>query len=282
MSETKINWYPGHMAKARRQLEEQVKKADLIIEVCDARLPHSSRNPELAGMIRQKRHLLILNKADLADDDATQTWLRFFREAGIQAAAINSTRMPKSKILSLIQKATEDMIAKASERGIRKTVKAMVVGVPNAGKSTLINGLKGASIAKTGDKPGVTKNTQWIRIHPYLELMDSPGLLWPRLDDQTAARRLCYIGTIRDEVIDLESLTICLLNDLAEAEPSCLEKRFRIENPELRGAELLDAACRGRGWLLKGNEYDYERACHIIPDEFRAGKLGKITLELPK
>ena len=282
MSENRINWYPGHMAKARRQLEEQLKRADLILELCDARLPYSSRNPELIRMIRNKQHLLILNKADLADDQSTQQWLRFFRNNGVQAVALSSNRLQKSRMLSLISDATKDLVAKAAERGIRTTVKAVVIGVPNVGKSTLINALRGTAVAKTGDRPGVTKNNQWVRIHPYLELMDSPGLLWPRLDDQAAARRLCYIGTIRDEVVDLESLTMFLLDDLAKAAPQRLEERFHVHlSSDLRGVSLLDAVCRGRGWLLKGNECDYERASHVVPDEFRSGQMGKITLEYP-
>lgn len=282
MNENRINWYPGHMAKARRILEEQLSRTDLVIEVCDARLPYSSRNPDLIRMIRGKKHLLLLSKADLADDDATKRWLSFFRESsGLHAYAVNSTRIQRNKLLAVIENETKDLIEKAASRGIRKTVKAMVIGVPNAGKSTLINSLKGSTAAKTGDRPGVTKNAQWIRIHPYLELMDSPGLLWPRLDDQDAARKLCYIGTIKDDIIDLESLTVSLLNDIAAIKPASLESRYHITDTGLRGTELLDAVCKGRGWLQKGNEFDYERASHVVPDEFRAGQLGKITLEYP-
>ena len=282
MNDNRINWYPGHMAKARRVLEEQLSRSDLVIELCDARLPYSSRNPDLIKMIRGKKHLLILNKSDLANDEATGRWLSYFRQCGgLHAFAVCSNRIQKKRIVSLIEDEAKDLIENAAARGIRKTVRAMVIGVPNVGKSTFINSLKGSTAAKTGDRPGVTKNTQWIRIHPYLELMDSPGLLWPRLDDQKAARKLCYIGTIKDDVLDLESLTIHLLNDLADTNPGSLEKRYHVSNPDLRGTDLLDAVCRGRGWLQKGNEYDYERASHVVPDEFRAGQLGNITLELP-
>lgn len=282
MNDNRINWYPGHMAKARRVLEEQLSRADLIIEVCDARLPYSSRNPDLIRMIRGKKHILILNKSDLADEDATRRWLAWFREnGGLCAFAVNGNRIQKNRLLSLIENETKDLIEKAAARGVRKTVRAMVIGVPNVGKSTLINSLKGSAAAKTGDRPGVTKNAQWVRIHPYLELMDSPGLLWPRLDDQDAARKLCYIGTIRDDILDLEDLTVSLLNDLASLRPDSLEARYHITDSGLRGTALLDAVCRGRGWLQKGNEYDYERASHVVPDEFRAGQLGRITLEYP-
>ena len=158
----------------------------------------------------------------------------------------------------------------------------MVVGVPNVGKSTYINRLHGGNIAKTGDRPGVTRNTQWIRITPYLELMDTPGLLWPRLDDQLAARRLSYLGTIKDDVLNLDSLAMSLLEDLADIVPQKMSERFHIEDTSLRGIELLDAVCRGRGFLLKGNEMDYDRCCSVVLDEFRGGKLGRITLEAPE
>ena len=157
----------------------------------------------------------------------------------------------------------------------------MVLGVPNVGKSTLINMLRGKNITQTGDRPGVTKSNQWVRITPYLELLDTPGMLWPRLDDQTAARRLCYIGSVKDDVTDLYMLAIALLEELANSAPEALKTRYHLECSDLKGLELLDAVCKGRGWLLKGGQFDYDRACRIVLDEFRAGKLGRITLEIP-
>ena len=281
-NQTLINWYPGHMAKTRRLLQEQINRIDLIIEICDARLPFSSRNPDLDRMISQKRRLLFLNKADLADQDASREWIRFFRSQGTECYLTDAVRMRGKETIGMIDRATKEIVGKALEKGVRKTVRAMIVGIPNVGKSTLINRLYGRSVAQIGDRPGVTKSNQWVKVSPYLELLDTPGLLWPRLDDQAAARRLCYIGCIKDDVIDLADLTIHLLEELCEKIPERVQDRFRIQNTGLKGAELLDAVCAGRGWLLKGAQYDYDRCCSVVLDEFRAGKLGRITLEVPQ
>lgn len=277
-----INWYPGHMAKTKRLLSEQIRKVDLVIELCDARLPFSSRNPEINHMILDKKRIVLLNKADLADPEITSRWVRVLKSLGLDAYAADSTKLNSKELISLIQKSTRDVVEKALEKGIRKTIRAMVVGVPNVGKSTLINRLRGKGIAQTGDRPGVTKSSQWVKINPYLELLDTPGLLWPRLDDQLSARRLCYIGSVKDEVTDQYFLAISLLEDLETLSPETVMSRFHLESSDLKGAELLDAVCRGRGWLLKGNQLDYDRACSVILDEFRAGKLGRITLEVPE
>lgn len=274
-----INWYPGHMAKAKRLLSDQISKCDLIIELCDARLPYSSRNPELMKMTAGKKHILFLNKADLADPAVTEQWLRYFRQQGIRAWQTTSNNSRVKETIRMINDATADIVQKYADRGVRKGMKAMVIGVPNVGKSTYINHLHGSGIAATGDKPGVTKSNQWVKIGPYLELLDTPGLLWPRLDDQLAARRLCYIGSVKDDVVDLPMLAIRLLQDIAEVRPDSLRERFHLEDPQLKGVDLLDAVCKGRGFLLKGGVSDYDRCCAVVLDEFRAGKLGRITLE---
>ena len=276
-----INWYPGHMAKAKRLLTEQLRRVDLVIELCDARLPYSSRNPDLDQLAGGKARILLLNKADLAAQDLTDAWIHRFRSDGIRSEAICSEKLKASDAIKWIQKETEDSVRRAADRGIRKTVRAMVVGVPNVGKSTFINRLHGGSIARTGDSPGVTKSNQWIRIHPFLELMDTPGLLWPRLEDQTAARRLCYIGTVRDEVVDQEELAMNLLDELAAEYPQSLQDRFHLKDLSLRGVPLLEAVCRERGYLLRGGDFDYSRGCSAVLDEFRGGKMGRITLEKP-
>ena len=276
-----INWYPGHMAKAKRLLADQLGRVDVVLEMCDARLPHSSRNPDLDRLIAGKKRVLLLNKADLADASATSAWLNEFRRQGLDAVCCNASAGKPREALAASERAARDTVERAAQRGVRKTVRAMVVGVPNVGKSTLTNKLHGGSIAKTGDRPGVTRSNQWVRINPYLELMDSPGLLWPRLNDQVAARRLCYIGTVKDDVVDLPMLTICLLQDLLQVKPEAVMERFRFDDASLRGEALLEAVCRGRGFLMKGGVCDYDRCCAVVLDEFRAGRLGRITLEWP-
>ncbi len=281
ISEQPINWYPGHMAKTRRLLQDQLKRVDLVIEVCDARLPFSSRNPELLRMTAGKRRILLLNKADLADPEATRRWIRFFQARGETAYPVHAISLKSKELLGTIDRSVRDIVETAEEKGIRKTIRVMVIGVPNVGKSTLINRLRGTSIAKTGDRPGVTKSNQWIHVTPYLDLMDTPGMLWPRLDDQIAARRLCYIGSVKDDVVDIYALAISLLEDLKASCPDTLSSRFHVEDLNVENVELLDAVCRGRGWLLRGGRFDYDRCCNVVLDEFRSGKLGKITLELP-
>ena len=209
-----INWYPGHMAKAKRLLADQLSRVDVVVELCDARLPYSSRNPDLDKLLAGKKRVLLLNKADLADPAATSAWLNYFRAQGIDAAPYSASTGKAKDALAVIDRAAKEAVERAAQKGIRKTVKAMVVGVPNVGKSTFTNKLHGGNIAKTGDRPGVTRANQWVRITPYLDLLDTPGLLWPRLDDQLAARRLCYIGTVKDDVVDLAMLTIHLLQDM--------------------------------------------------------------------
>ena len=276
-----INWYPGHMAKTKRLLQDQIKRIDLIIEICDARLPYSSRNPDLDRMISDKRRLLFLNKSDLSDPNRNHDWIAYHRSEGTEAYLTDASKLRGKETIGLIERATKDIVDKALQKGVRKTVRAMIVGIPNVGKSTLINRLCGRSVTQIGDKPGVTKSNQWVKVSPYLELLDTPGLLWPRLENQEAARKLCYIGCIKDDVVDLPDLTIHLLEDLCERIPERVTERFHFSDNHLRGAELLDAVCAGRGWLLKGAQYDYDRCCSVVLDEFRAGKLGRITLEEP-
>ncbi len=275
-----INWYPGHMAKAKRELAEQLKKVDVVVEVLDARIPHSSRNPDLDKMCAHKKRLMVLGKSDLADPALTAAWVEHYRRKGISCMSAEMNRDAK-RILAAINAEAKEVVDRAMERGIRKTVRVMVAGVPNAGKSTLINRLNGQSVAKVGDRPGVTRSTRWVKVGPYLEMMDTPGLLWPRLDDPDAARRLCYTSAIRDEVVDTYALAMHLLEDLLAAVPGRAAERFRLKDPSLRGQEMMEAVCAGRGFLMKGGVPDLDRCCRVILDEYRGGRLGRITLEAP-
>ena len=256
--QSKINWYPGHMAKAQRLLLDQLRQVDLILEVCDARLPVSSRNPELVAMIRNKKHLLLMNKCDLAEAAATAQRVKLFRDQGVNVLSLEAHRLKKKELISKIDFLTRDLVEKNLAKGIRKTVKALVIGVPNVGKSTVINHLRGNNIAKTGDLPGVTRAQQSVRITPYLELLDTPGILPPRLDDQLAAQKLCWIGIISDQVVDIYSLTCSLLEELKKKNPDQLQSRYHLQGLEGSGLELIEAICRGRGWILKGSEPDYD------------------------
>ena len=278
----RINWYPGHMARTRRLLADQLRAVDAVVELCDARAPLATRNPDLNSLTRGKVRLLVLNKADLADDAATAAWLKYFRAQRLQAIRFNSNGARAKDVLRQIEEATRPAMERAAARGIKKTARLMVIGIPNVGKSTFINRINGSPIAKAGDRPGVTRSNQWVKISPYLELLDTPGMLPPRLDDQDKAKLLAYLGSVRDQILDTEELSIGLLQLLLERAPEAAKARFKLgeggyDAPE----ELMEAACKGRGWLLSGGRFDTDRASALILDEFRAGKAGKITLEVP-
>ncbi len=267
------------MAKAKRALIQQLGKVNLTVELCDARLPLSSRNPDLERLLVGKRRVLLLCKADLAEPEQTKRWLAYFSAQGVEAMAYDATPAKTKQAKALIEKAAKDMLDRGLSRGMKKTIRAMVVGVPNVGKSTFINRLYGGSITAVGDRPGVTRATQWVKAGLYLEVMDTPGLLWPKLSDKLAATRLAYIGTIRDAVYDQQALCISLLKDLLTVRRTATCERYKIKNPDAEGFALLEEVCRGRGFLLKGGLPDTDRACAVILDEFRAGKVGRITLE---
>ena len=279
----KINWYPGHMARSRRLLQEQLRAVDAVIELCDARAPQATRNADLARLTQGKSRILVLNKADLADDAQTARWLDAFRRQGLAAMRFNSNGSRVKEVLSRIEEASQPALKRFEARGVRKTVRFMVIGIPNVGKSTFINRLHGSAIAKASDRPGVTRANQWVRLGPYLEILDTPGMLPPRMDDQEAAKRLAFLGSIRDQIMDSEGLAGDLLARLYALAPQAVARRFKL--PEDVSAEphaLLEAACRGRGWLLSGGRLDTERAAALVLDEFRGGKIGRITLETPE
>ncbi|MDO4739528.1 MAG: ribosome biogenesis GTPase YlqF [Eubacteriales bacterium] len=279
-----INWYPGHMAKTRRLLEEQLRGVDAVIELCDARAPMATRNPELEKLCKNKSRFLALNKADLADDAVTKEWVARFKEEGTPAVRFQAVGGGgRKEMFALIERAAKPAVERMKARGAMKTARVMVVGIPNVGKSTFINRLRGSGIAKAGDRPGVTRASQWVKIGPYLELLDTPGMLWPKLADQNQAKILSFIGSVKDEILDTEGLACDLLVMLAQQAPQALMQRYKLPEgfEQLSGPELMEAACKGRGWLLSGGRYDTDRAAALILDEFRAGKVGRLTLERP-
>lgn len=275
-----INWYPGHMAKSRRLLQDQLRAVDAVIELCDARAPLATRNPDLERLTRDKARILILNKADLADDNDTARWLEHFRRQGLTALRFNSNGGKVRDILARIDQATKPARDRYAARGVKKSIRTMVIGIPNVGKSTFINRLYGGSIVKAADRPGVTRSNQWVKLGPYLEILDTPGMLPPRMDDQDGAKLLAYLGSIRDQIMDTEELASGLLSLLYAINPAATSARFKLSmDVDPDPSELMEAACRGRGWLLSGARYDLDRASALILDEFRAGKVGKITLQ---
>ena len=276
-----INWYPGHMAKSRRLLQDQLRAVDAVIELCDARAPLATRNPDLEKLTRGKARILILNKADLADDRETARWVEYFRSQDLSAMRFNSNGGKTKEILARIQEATRPAVERAATRGVKKTVRLMIIGIPNVGKSTFINRIHGSGIAKASDRPGVTRSNQWVKIGPYLELLDTPGMLPPRMDDQDGARLLAYLGSIRDQIMNTEELAGQLLLHLQAINPAAVAARFKLPEGEIYDDPqlALEAACRGRGWLISGGRPDVDRAAALVLDEFRAGKAGKITIE---
>ena len=276
-----INWYPGHMAKSRRLLQDQLRAVDAVIELCDARAPLATRNPDLEKLTRGKARILILNKADLADDRETARWVEYFRAQDLSAMRFNSNGGKTKEILARIQEATRPAVERAAARGVKKTVRLMIIGIPNVGKSTFINRIHGSGIAKASDRPGVTRSNQWVKIGPYLELLDTPGMLPPRMDDQDSARLLAYLGSIRDQIMNTEELAGQLLMHLQSINPAAVAARFKLPEGEIYDDPqlALEAACRGRGWLISGGRPDVDRAAALVLDEFRAGKAGKISIE---
>ena len=276
-----INWYPGHMAKSRRLLQEQLRAVDAVIELCDARAPQATRNPDLEKLTQGKARILVLNKADLADDAETARWTEHFRSRGLTAMRFNSNGGKTREILAKIEQATKPAVERAARRGVKKTVRLMVIGIPNVGKSTFINRLHGSGLVKAGDRPGVTRSNQWVKIGPYLDLLDTPGMLPPRMDDQDSARLLAYLGSIRDQIMDTEELAGRLLLHLLEIRPEPVRARFKLTEEERfdEYQTALETVCRTRGWLISGGRPDTDRGSALILDEFRAGKTGKITIE---
>ncbi|RHP35384.1 ribosome biogenesis GTPase YlqF [Lachnotalea sp. AF33-28] len=277
-----FQWYPGHMTKAKRAMQEDIKLVDLVIELADARVPDSSRNPDIDELGRNKARLILLNKADLADPKYTDQWTARLKEKGCFVLPVNARNNSGLKAVhAVIQEACREKIERDRRRGIlNRPVRAMVVGIPNVGKSTFINSFAGKAAAKTGNKPGVTKGNQWIRLNKNVELLDTPGILWPKFEDQRVGLHLAWIGSIRDDILNAEELAAELIAYLAVKYPGAIAQRYGVEELE-DSFQTLAKVARARGCLMKGNEADTNKAAGFVLDDFRSGRLGRITLEIP-
>ena len=277
-----FQWYPGHMTKAKRMMQENIKLIDLVIELVDARIPLASRNPDIDQLAQNKARMIILNKADLAEEKWNAAWEACFREKGFEVVQMNSRNAGKMKsVHAVIQEACKEKIERDRKRGIlNRPVRAMVVGIPNVGKSTFINSLAGKACAKTGNKPGVTKGKQWIRLNKQVELLDTPGILWPKFEDQSVGLRLAFIGSIKDEIVNREELAAEFIRFMQQSYPGVLAQKYAI-GEDTGVWEVLERIAVSRHCLVRGSEPDLEKAAGLLLDDFRDGRLGRLTLEYP-
>lgn len=279
-----VQWFPGHMAKTRRLIKESLNLVDGVVEILDARVPYSSQNPELDSIVKNKPRIVLLNKCDVANPTATSMWIKHFEDKGKYAIAVDcKTGKGLNRFDDVVKSALADVIKRNEQKGMsKKPLRLMVVGIPNTGKSSFINRMGKNAKAKVADKAGVTKQNQWFVVGNGIELLDTPGVLWPKFDDPEVGDKLAFIGSVKDEVTDKETIACRLLESLARTNPQAIEQRYKIMGVELlQGWEILEMIGRKRGFLVKGGEIDYERSSVIVADEFRGGKLGRITLELP-
>lgn len=279
-----VQWFPGHMAKTRRLIKESLNLVDGVVEIVDARIPESSSNPELNSIIKRKPKIVLLNKSDVADPNATAKWVEYYRNHGLTALAIDC-RSGKglNKFIPTCKTVLADVIEKNNNKGMSgKSLRFMVVGIPNTGKSSFINRMAGKNKAVVEDRAGVTRSNQWFSCGNGIELLDTPGVLWPKFDDPQVGDKLAFIGSVKDTVTDMEALSCRLLEVLSKTNPKAIKERYKITDIEgLQGWEILEEIGKKRGFLIKGGEINYERAAAAVCDEFRGGKLGRISLELP-
>jgi len=279
-----IQWYPGHMTKTRRQIEADLKQVDAVCEIVDARIPVSSRNPDIDSICGSKPRIIVLNRIDLADLDATKKWAAHYKSKGITVVCTDcKSRKGISEFNPAVRSACKDKIERDQARGMNRPVRVMVVGIPNVGKSTLINQISGRKGAKAENRPGVTRGKQWVTVDSGLQLMDTPGILWPKFEDPEVGMMLAYTGAVKEGIIDIEELACRLMEMLNKFYPQTLKERYKVEAPlETPGWELLEMAGRARGFLMARAEVNTERMAKVLLDEFRSGKLGKFTLEMPE
>ena len=278
-----FQWYPGHMTKTKRMMKENLKLVDVVIELVDGRIPLSSKNPDIEEIAKNKPRIILMNKYDLADPQYNKKWEEYYKNQGFYIALVNSkSGTGIKKVQDLIFDACKEKIERNRKKGIiNKPIRAMVVGIPNVGKSTFINSIAGRASAKTGNKPGVTKGKQWIRINKNIELLDTPGILWPKFEDQLVGLHLAFIGSIREEILPIYELGLELISFLKENYKGLLEKRYSISEEE-KPVEIIKNIASRRGCIVKGGELDLEKASSILLDDFRNGRLGKITIEFPQ
>ena len=279
-----IQWYPGHMTKTRRQIEADLKQVDAVCEIVDARIPMSSRNPDIDAICGSKPRIIVLNRMDLADPAATKKWAAYFKNKGMAVIATDcKTRRGIADFTPAARTACKEKLERDAARGMNRPLRVMVVGIPNVGKSTLINQISGRKGAKAENRPGVTRGKQWVTVDSGLQLLDTPGILWPKFDDPNVGMMLAYTGAVKEGVIDIEELACRLMELLHRYYPQTLAERYKVEAPEgTPGWELMELAGRKRGYLVSGGEVNTERMSKVLIDEFRSGKLGKFTLEMPE
>ena len=279
-----IQWYPGHMTKTRRQIEADLKQVDAVCEIVDARIPMSSRNPDIDAICGSKPRIIVLNRMDLADPNATKKWSAFFKSKGMAVIATDcKTRKGIADFTPAARIACAEKLERDAKRGMNRPLRVMVVGIPNVGKSTLINQISGRKGAKAENRPGVTRGKQWVTVDSGLQLLDTPGILWPKFEDPEVGMMLAYTGAVKEGVIDVEELSCRLMELLNKYYPQTLLERYKVEAPEgTPGWELVEMAGRKRGYLVSGGEVNTERMSKVLLDEFRGGKLGKFTLEMPE
>lgn len=279
-----IQWFPGHMAKAKREAKEKIKLIDVVMELVDARIPLSSRNPVIDEIAKGKPRLVLLNKSDLADPAVTEQWMNYFKKKNFAVLQIDAQKgTGVQKVPQVVTELAQPLITKWKSKGMNpRAIRALILGIPNVGKSTIINRLANKRIAKIGDKPGVTKSQQWIKVGKEMELLDTPGILWPKFEDEAVGYRLALTGAIKETIFDFQETTVFLLKFLAKAYPEKLKERYQLDEIPEDIVELFDVIGRKRGCLMGGGQIDYDRVAELLFREFRSGTLGKISLEIPQ
>lgn len=280
-----IQWYPGHMTKTRRMMVENISLVDIVIELLDARIPYSSKNPDIDDLAKNKFRIILLNKCDLADESATAIWTKYFEEKGFAVIQMNALKgAGMGEVTNKARALMKEKVERQKARGrLFVPIRSMIVGIPNVGKSTFINKYVGKTTAKTGDKPGVTRGKQWIKVKKDFELLDTPGILWPKFEDEEVGKKLAFTGAINDDILDTQTLAVEFINHLITIQPNALKKRYEVDFDTVEEPHyILEKIAQARGFRLKGGEPDLDRASKILLDEYRGGKLGRLTLELPE